>query len=373
MILSYIDNDPFTILNLMLVSKVWYLTFTCGRNAEDNWMRRCHAMAGITRKVGQCKTWRESYIKLLHGRCIHCFKPTSPVNNSHIGRLLFEGYTFIVTCSECSRQVCAGPLVAISEETAMKDYKVKKDQLQKLRHQSPTWNYLRGNGGSKRYLRAAVEQLAWRNMAREALLQKITSCASETDDGAYLKMAIDLASKPSARLLPCPTVLARLVVKHIPYMDDDDGSLRERIVEVMRHICAVLLEIGDQLASNEKSSLLYPRLEDRVTLEDIKMNWIDAFMEEKVTAKDYVDACRAVELKHEQEEEMKLKRQEEEKKEKLRRQEEEKELKMRRLAMKEIVMDAARRCGCGNTNAKDCQYGLCGGCCAGPDCKRHRR
>lgn len=97
LIISYLDDDAFTLLHLLLVSKVWYTTLTRGKQAEEAWARRCQRM-GVKNKCQGQKTWRGSYVELLHRRCVCCFA-RRPKHEA--GSWFLYGFTFLRLCHAC--------------------------------------------------------------------------------------------------------------------------------------------------------------------------------------------------------------------------------------------------------------------------------
>lgn len=106
LIISYLDDDAFTLLHLLLVSKVWYTTLTRGKQAEEAWARRCQRM-GVKNKCQGQKTWHRSFVELLHRRCVYCFA-RRPKHEA--GVWLLYGFKFLKLCNACCSFDRPGPM-----------------------------------------------------------------------------------------------------------------------------------------------------------------------------------------------------------------------------------------------------------------------
>lgn len=105
-ILSYFDDDQYTVLNLMLVSKVWYVTLRHRKQAELDFRNRCNRM-GAKRKSAGCRTWHATWIDLLHKKCVRCYTPTG----FNIGSYLLYGFKFLMSYEIC--RLRSGPMTFV--------------------------------------------------------------------------------------------------------------------------------------------------------------------------------------------------------------------------------------------------------------------
>lgn len=121
-IIQYVTNDAFTILNLLLVSKIWYTTLTSGKLAERMWKDRCLYM-GMKKKAPLCRTWYTTYLDALHKRCACCFR----MSNNRIGSLMISGYKWMRACQ--SYRDRPGPLHVQLISTAAIQYGVTLEDL----------------------------------------------------------------------------------------------------------------------------------------------------------------------------------------------------------------------------------------------------
>lgn len=109
--LSYLDNEPHSVLCLSLVSRRWYKALNQGRSTEIDWQRRCNAL-GSLRRSPHCTLWRETFIRQLQKRCLSCFKK-SPTAYGH---LLDERPDWLKVCLDC--QQLPGPWQTVSQFVA---------------------------------------------------------------------------------------------------------------------------------------------------------------------------------------------------------------------------------------------------------------
>lgn len=355
MIVEYLDDDPYTVLNLLLVSRIWYLTLTFGKSAEDHWKRRCNVIASQKRKTAGCKTWKETFFHMLHRRCIHCYS----VTKKSIGHLLLVGYKFLKACNRCMGRHGFGPLSIVSQEDALEEYDITQYQLDRLPYRYEdeeaaeayfaydlSW---REEKPKEEYLRAAIHQLICRMGARDLLIEGITSCVGKEDE-AYLQMAFSWASSTNVKLLPCPT-LFKLVKTYRSCGSEGKEDCKKALVDLMKHVCDAMLQIETELDELEEFTWPDPELSDVVLCEGSKIYWIDAIANKKLTPEDYIDAYRKLKAKREEEEEKELER-----------------------AAEREERELDRLCGCGARNAIDCSYGLCYHCCKTSyrgECPRH--
>lgn len=102
-IVNYFEDDCYTLLTLPLVSKVWYVTLMHGKQAEEDWHKRCMRIdPDLKRKKVCLTTWHANFIYLLHDRCMNCFRHTSSKDSQkNIGQFLLYGLTFLRLCKHC--------------------------------------------------------------------------------------------------------------------------------------------------------------------------------------------------------------------------------------------------------------------------------
>jgi hypothetical protein len=110
--LSYLDKDPYSIYSLSMVSRSWYLVLNQDSSTDVDWQRRCSVM-GAQRHSPHCKTWRETFIRQIHKRCLVCLK----ISDAAFGHLLRGQPDWMTVCSTC--QMEPGPWQTISEDEAL--------------------------------------------------------------------------------------------------------------------------------------------------------------------------------------------------------------------------------------------------------------
>ena len=130
-IISYLDQEPYTLLNILLLSRIWYLTLMHGPHAEQAWKRRCE-LFGAENESPNCN-WHQTFIQLLHDNCISCFRR----GTIDIGRYLLHGFTFIKACRSCWDE--PGDIYMVKTRKALKHQQLHKADLEKC----PTGYYIR--------------------------------------------------------------------------------------------------------------------------------------------------------------------------------------------------------------------------------------
>lgn len=88
--------DAYSLLNMLLVSKIWYLTLMQSQQAERDWENLCRRMGAKKKSPGQL-TWHANFMNLLHKRCVYCFEPSTQA----LGQSLLYGFRYLVVCDEC--------------------------------------------------------------------------------------------------------------------------------------------------------------------------------------------------------------------------------------------------------------------------------
>lgn len=110
----------------MQVNKHFHSTLTLGTFADQDFKRRCLAMGSKHRSPG-CKTWQETYFKIIRRKCAVCSVNTT----AKLGLLLEEGPRWLVVCEYCQTTPMT-PYRVVTRDTAIKKYGVPKEVLRTL-------------------------------------------------------------------------------------------------------------------------------------------------------------------------------------------------------------------------------------------------
>lgn len=110
LIITSLDDDPYTLLNLPFVSKKWHNLLTTGKRATEEWERRCRKL-GAKRKspLATRSTWYSTFVELASRRCAYCLAHTS----CNVGHLLVYGFKYVALCEECQVKNQPGPFQMI--------------------------------------------------------------------------------------------------------------------------------------------------------------------------------------------------------------------------------------------------------------------
>jgi hypothetical protein len=237
-IIGYVENDAYTLLNLLLVSKIWYLTLMQSEQAEKNWERLCRRM-NTKRKAKGHPTWHSTFIYLLHKYCVVCLKQAK----WPLGKLLVKGFRFIMVCHGC--QWLPGPMHLQPFYKLAKRYGLNLEDMVKLprlreiegpgllRHselaESPAFRVL----DWRATLDEPVRQLQiWSEDRRSLVLQ---SCPSTIDE-ATLSQALEYSRK---HLGPSSCILNRAIVR-LKSAEVPEEHLYASVVAIFERIREVL-------------------------------------------------------------------------------------------------------------------------------------
>lgn len=134
----------------MQVNKHWYSTLTLGERADADWKRRCLKM-GAKHKSPKCKTWQETYMKIIKKKCAMCFTNTT----AKLGQLLEKGPSWIVVCEDC--QFEDGPYRVVTRQRAIQHYGVPDNLLRRLKSK---WRKVNEEYWVRDYLASTVVKLS---------------------------------------------------------------------------------------------------------------------------------------------------------------------------------------------------------------------
>lgn len=236
-IISYVEDDAYTLLNLLLVSKIWYLTLMQSEQAEKNWMRLCKIM-GAKRKSKGRLSWHSTLVYLLHKHCIGCFaKARCPV-----GLLFVRGFKFLVICDEC--RITPGPWQLQSFRILAEKYSLNfEDMLEVPRcftlnrdyFERWTWeeDHCQGELDMGSTLDGPVRQLqAWSKMRHSSL---VDGCPPTIDKGALLQ-----ALEHSRERLDPPSSLLNRAIVQLKLAETPDEHLYGSVVDIFKKIGRIL-------------------------------------------------------------------------------------------------------------------------------------
>jgi len=335
--------DPYSVLNMLLVSKSFYLTLRQSSQAEKDWERLCKA-TGAKRKSPGKMTWHANFLHLLHKHCVICLEST----NEEVGQLLLYGFKNFVACKKC--QSLHGPMHLDTPTKLALKYGLTLEHLQTI----PRCSY---RGSRKPVYRNHTLQDPW--IARTDQVYVL--------DAAVCQLKLHVTKMEPILLRDCPfdQELLSKALEHSEIPHDLNCVVLNRAVATLRltpspletHYMTVISlyqafqTILDSLRDFEaqggtEMSGSVPKL-DSVWCSLANVNWIDALVLGKTTFDKYVEAVRQEKAKRD---------------ELLRRVREEQEAEYERFN---------RICGqCDGLAAKECVYSRCARCCPG-DCYRH--
>lgn len=151
-ILTQLDDDIYTIISCMMVSKTFLDSMSIHNDPEKDWERRCRKMGAMKRSPG-CKTWKETYLQIARRRCARCFRTTT----AKLGLLLVTGPTFIVVCELC--QLRPGRYQVITSTSAVRQWPILDGYLGNLLHK---WRKVDDEYWVRDHLRSSVLKLVRR-------------------------------------------------------------------------------------------------------------------------------------------------------------------------------------------------------------------
>lgn len=281
-IISYIEDDTYTILNLMLVSRVWYVTLRNGDQAELDFQRRCHNM-GAKRKSSGRPTWHATWIDLLHKKCAYCYATTK----FNIGNHLLYGFKYLMICESCFH--ARGPLEAINidqfrEMTSTMPY-LNLAQLPiflpdfhpSRRPPSDPWEMLyRSSQEEPHVLKAAIAQKLCQRAQEFVKIEKFID--DYTSDPETRRLLRGACIHSRNKVEPRCSLLDKLVQDVL----EDNGSEKKsfvKIEEVYGRIQNIPSLLEDMVHEHNIDRLaMWPRLKDTCASTDIpsSVSWLEA-------------------------------------------------------------------------------------------------
>lgn len=307
LVISYLDDDAYTLLNLTLVSKVWYVTLTNGKQAEEDWHRRCKRM-DAKRKSLRCPTWYLTFIDLLHKRCILCFH----------SRQLFAlepfmpyGFKFLKLCEQCPSSNKDGPMSRIpigamkTSDPKLADHLSVAcgfwvyDCYSFMRYYIP-----RLNATATHMLQVTVDQAKVRFDKEENVWRTLVETCPLVEKKTVLAAAIAHVREktaPSCQALDEATKTLRETV--LPQLEQYSPVIR--FFELMQAVLAARDEFFEEHKIDTEKA--YPELRTLTHLEEgVSKPWLEAIVLGRKTKEDYLDVV--LQHKKEREEEAERRR-----------------------------------------------------------------
>lgn len=285
LIISCFEDDVYTLLNLLLVSKVWYVTLMHGRQAEEDWHKRCLRMAPhLKRKKAGLKTWHTNFIDLLHNNCMGCHHN---YGDYAVGAYLLYGFTFLKICHQCW-QVSEPLMKYITEEQAEARCGEVSDVI--LRHVPRLpygWNPDNPRFWSLAHmLEAAVDQAVIRRQKEDQLFANLTSnCPSEQ----YSTLQLAIAHCRDEQLPRCSAL--NEAVKGLREAESPESTHFDTILTIFESLINVVSARDAFLAEHDiEEESARPTFGDCFDRNSSDETWIDALVLKKTDVQQYLQA-----------------------------------------------------------------------------------
>lgn len=292
LIINYINDDTYTLLNLLLVSKAWNAVLMRGESADNAWEGRFRTISN-RKSFKKRKTWHSRYVKLLHGRCIVCFMKIESGGDKaeeSVGLLLLRGFKWIKVCLNCQSK--PGPMRITTALTLARKYNLTYEELE---------NVPRCSRSCKRYNDNWPPTLYQAH--REACDRKVCML-----DAAVAQLKLDLLKKEASIIALCPfeksiftSALSHSRANHCPSSRVLNEALAEILLcdnptkeqyEAVKRYYTGLQRILYQLPTVIEETDEYDDQEDKILRfllgkRSGGYTWLDALLKDQITLKDF--------------------------------------------------------------------------------------
>lgn len=385
LILSHLDSDPYSLLQMFTVSRAWYKALAYGVQSEVRWRQHIFDLGGQKKSPG-CKTWRASWLSRMHRRCMSCFKITS----AKFGTVMPGAPLWLKCCEVCQFEVerfrcinakTARQLGATPEDLAGLPYKSKHVRRRFRRKGEKKYE--------KEYFRASVVKLVEARAAEQArrydgMVQRFT--------GDQQKLWQIIGDRQNGKY--AASTKSRILLEQLFNAPTAEG-------QGFQAKCNVLVQFHiaiDEILANAPAMLAAQGLDRGVPLftrrtPGGRLTWLDCLADGSAHFGQYLEASKEAEAKRQETKPRTRKelpparenggtgRGKKSGKAERRRQarhaksERKAELKAERKAQRQAWREG-RAPGCSHTHcpkphAADCEHHHCGEHCPGP-CRRHK-